>query len=66
MDSELPDEFEVKVVMHQGSVLSPILFAVAVMLSQNLPEGVLSELLYTDGLVLISETIVGLRNKLIQ
>ena len=30
MDSELSDEFEVKVCMHQGSVLSPFLIAVVV------------------------------------
>ena len=28
MDSELSEEFEVRVGMHQGSVLSPFLFAV--------------------------------------
>ena len=30
MDSELSEEFEVKVGMHQGSVLSPFIFAVVV------------------------------------
>ena len=36
------------------------------MLSLNLPEGELSELLYADDLVLMSETIEGLRNKFIK
>ena len=36
------------------------------MLSLNLPEGVLSELLYADDLVLMSETIEGLRNKFLK
>ena len=36
VDSELSAELEVGVVMHQGSVLSPFLFA----LSLNLPERV--------------------------
>ena len=30
VDCELSEEFEVNVVMHQGSVLSPFLFAVVV------------------------------------
>ena len=42
VDSELSEEFDIKV---------------------NLPEGALSELLYVDDLVLMSETIEGLRNK---
>ena len=36
------------------------------MLSQNLPEGTICELLYADDLVLMSETIEGLRNKSIK
>ena len=36
------------------------------MLSLNWKEGVLNELLYVDDLVLMSETIEGLRSKFIQ
>ena len=36
------------------------------MLSQNLPQCALSELLYVDDLVLMSETIEGLRNKFLK
>ena len=36
------------------------------MLSLNLPEGALSELLSSDYLVLMSETIEGLRNKFLE
>ena len=36
------------------------------MLSQNLPEGALSELLYADDLVVMSETIEGLRSKFLK
>ena len=36
------------------------------MLSLNLPECALRELLYADDLVLMSETIEGLRNKLLK
>ena len=36
------------------------------MLSLNLPEGALSELLYAYDLILMSETIKGLRNKFLK
>ena len=45
--------------MHQGSVLSPFLFAVVV-------EGALSELLYADDFVLMRETIKGLIDKFLE
>ena len=58
VDSELSEEFEVKVGMHQGSVQSPFIFALVVdVVTEFAREGVLSELLYADGLVLMSETI---------
>ena len=58
VDSELSDEFDVKVVMHQGSVLSLFCFAVVVdFVTELAREGALSELLYTDDLVLMCETI---------
>ena len=50
--------------MHQGSVLSPILFAVMVYVATEFArEGTLTELLYADDLVLISVTVDGVRNK---
>ena len=53
--------------MHQRSVLSPFLFAVVIDLVIKLAtEGSLSELLYADDLVLMSETIKGLRNKFLK
>ena len=49
MDSELSGEFDVKVGMHQGFVLSPFLFAVELdVVTDFAREGVLSELLYAD------------------
>ena len=67
VDSELSEEIEVKVGMHQGSVLSPFLFAEVVDVVTELDrEGALSELLYADDLVLMSETIEGLRNKFLK
>ena len=57
VDSELSEEFEVKVWMHQGSVLPPFLFAVVVDVTEFAREGALGELLYADDLVLMSESI---------
>ena len=58
MDSQLLADFEVKLGMHQGSVLSPYFFAVMVdVVAKFAREGVLSELQYADDLVLMSETI---------
>ena len=49
VDSELLEESEVKVGMHQRSVLSPFLFALVVdVVTEFAREGVLSELLYAD------------------
>ena len=64
MQSELSEEIEAEVGMHQVSVLSPFLFALVVDVSTEFArEGVLSELLYADDLVLMIETIERLRDK---
>ena len=62
LDYELSREFEVNVGLCHGSVLSPFLFVVVVDATELSREGMLSELLYADDLVLMSETIEGLRN----
>ena len=63
VDSELSEEIEVKVGMHQGSVLS-LFFALVVDVVTEFARGrALSELLHVDDLVLMSETIEGLRDK---
>ena len=52
VDSVLSEEFEVKVRMHQGSVLSAFLFALVVdVVTEFAGVGALSELLYADDLV---------------
>ena len=67
VDSELSEEFEVKVGMHLGSVLSPFLFAVVVdVVTAFAREGALSVLLYADDLVLMSDTTEGLRYKFVK
>ena len=51
--------------MHQDSVLSQLLFTVVVDVVTEMARGsVLSEIFHTDDFVLISETIVGHKNKL--
>ena len=63
VDSESSKKFEVKVGMHQRSVLSPFLLAVdADVVTEFGREGVLSELLYADDLFPMSEKIDGLRH----
>ena len=66
LDSELSEQFEVKVGMHQVSVLSPFLFTVVIEAVTELAIAeVLSELLYAD-LAMMSEIIEGLMNNFIK
>ena len=63
VDSELSEELEVKVAMYQGSVLSPFLFTLMVdVVTELTRKGALSELLYADDVLLMSETTDGLRD----
>ena len=67
VDSELPEELNVRDGMYHRSVLSSLNFAVVLDVVTEFPrEGALSELLYADDLVLMSETIEGLRNKFLK
>ena len=63
VDSELSEEFEVKVGVYQGSVLSHFFAVVVDFVTELAKEGVLSKLLYANDLVLMSKTIEELRNK---
>ena len=58
------DEFGVRVGVHQGSVLSPLIFAIVVdVLTEHAREGLLNEILYADDLVLMSESLEDLRER---
>ena len=57
-DVGLSESFEVKVGLHQGSVLSPLLFAAVMdVVSSEARNGLPSELLYADDLVLKEPTM---------
>ena len=57
-DAGLSESFEVKVGLHQGSALSPLLFAAGVdVVSSKARSGLPSELLYADDLVSMAPTM---------
>ena len=67
VDSGFLEEFEVKLGIYQGSVLSPFFFPVVIdVVSEVARDGALSELLFADDLVLMSQTIEGLENKFLK
>ena len=60
-------EFEVKVGVHQRSVLSPLLFvAVMEVVTRGVKEGLPWELLYADDLVLVAQSKEELREKVLR
>ena len=62
--SAYSEEFEVKVGVHQRSVLSPLLLAIAVdVITKNARRGVVNELLYADDLVIMSEDMEDLKER---
>ena len=60
--SGLSEEFSVKVGAHQGSVLSPLLFAKVIdEVTENARKGWMMQILYADDMVLMGETMEELR-----
>ena len=67
MGCELSEEFWVQVNLHQGTVLSPLLFALAVdVFLENAREGLMNEILYADDLILMSASIENLKEKFLK
>ena len=67
LDSEFKYELWVEVGMDHVSELSPFLLAVVLyVVTEFVCEVTLFELLYTDDIVMMSETIEGLRNKFLR
>src|SRR6267154_710183 len=59
--------FEVKVGVHQGSVLSPILFNIVMQaIADNFKAGLPWELLYSDNLVLLADSRAELERRLME
>src|SRR3989442_3257271 len=64
-NGEESESFEVKVGVHQGSVLSPILFSIVMQaIADNFKKGLPWELLYADDLVLLAESRLELEKRL--
>ena len=62
----LSQEFEVKVGLHQGSVLSPLLFIIVMQaISKHTKIGLPWELLYADDLAIVSKTEMELNDRMI-
>ena len=60
--SSLSEEFSVKLGVHQGSVLSPLLFAMVIdEVRENARKGWMKQILYADDLVLMGESMKELR-----
>ena len=66
-DAGLSESFDVKLGLHQGSVVSPLLIAVVMdIVSSEARSGMPSELMYADDLVIMAPTIEQLDRRVAQ
>ena len=64
VDGELSSSFSVKVGVHQGSAFIPLLFTMVMdILTEDVRDGSLMELLYADDLVLCGESLNEVMDK---
>ena len=64
VNEELSSSFSMKVGVHQGSALSPLLFVMVIDLqTEDVRSGSLMELLYADDLVLCGESLDKLMDR---
>ena len=64
VDGELSSSFSVKIGIHQGSALSPLLFIMVMdVQTEDVREGSLMEFLFADNLVLCGESLNGVMDK---
>ena len=62
--SGLSGKFGVRVGVHQGSVISPLIFAIVVdAVTEQARKRLLNEILFADDLVLMSENLEDLRER---
>ena len=64
VDGELSSSFSVKIGVHQWSALSPLLFVMVMdILTEDVRDGSLMELLYADDLILCGESLNEVMDK---
>ena len=67
VELELSEKFFVKIGVHQGLVLSSLLFAIVVdVVTEDAREGLMDKFFYADDLRLTSETIKNLQRKFLK
>ena len=65
LNGKLSEPFSITSGVHQGSILSPILFNIVMeAMQQNIEIRALKELLYADDLVILADSMIEAENRL--